>query len=115
MQISRASRRFALLAALVMTTLPLAPAAFAQQAAQDAITGRWEADDGSVKLDMYRSGSEFQARLLYGNQLVEADNTTFKHDANNPDPALRSRSLKNIVFISGLRWKGWRVERRFSL
>ncbi|AXF06353.1 DUF2147 domain-containing protein [Paraburkholderia hospita] len=78
--------------------------AHAQQALADAIVGIWEADDGSVKLDMYKAGAAFEARLLYGNQVVESDNVTFKLDTRNPDPALRSRSLKNIVFLSGLRW-----------
>jgi uncharacterized protein (DUF2147 family) len=77
--------------------------AHAQQALADAIVGIWEADDGSVKLDMYKAGAAFEARLLYGNQVVESDNVTFKLDTRNPDPALRSRSLKNIVFLSGLR------------
>jgi uncharacterized protein (DUF2147 family) len=90
--------------ALVSTSLLLAPTVNAQPSAGDEIVGKWEADDGSVKLDMYKAGSEFQARLLYGNQLVEADNVTFKNDALNPDPALRSRSMKNVVFITGLRW-----------
>lgn len=79
--------------------------AHAQQASSDAIVGAWEADDGSVKLEMYKAGSEFEARLLYGNQVVESDNVTFKLDTKNPNPALRSRSLKNIVFLSGLRWE----------
>ena len=112
MQITMTSRRSALLASLAILSVAAVPAAFAQtpqgavvsQSPQDAILGKWEADDGSVKLDMYKAGAEFQARLLYGNQVVEADNATFKQDTKNPAPALRSRSLKNIVFISGLRW-----------
>lgn len=98
------SRRSMLVAAFFIATLPLAPAARAQQAAQDGLIGKWQADDGSVKLDMFRAGDEFQARLLYGNQVMEADNVTFQQDANNPDPTLRHRSLQNIVFIRGLRW-----------
>lgn len=58
-----------------------------------------------MKLDMYKAGPEFEARLLYGNQVVESDNATFKLDTKNPNPALRSRSLKNVVFLSGLRWE----------
>lgn len=77
--------------------------AHAQHAPADGIVGIWEADDGSVKLDMYKAGAAFEARLLYGSQVVESDNVTFKLDTRNPDPALRSRSLKNIVFLSGLR------------
>jgi uncharacterized protein (DUF2147 family) len=96
------SRRSALLASLAMLSLAAAPPA---QAQQDAILGKWEADDGTVKLDMYKSGSDFQALLLYGKEVVEADNTTFRQDTKNPDPTLRSRSLKDIVFIRDLHWE----------
>ncbi|WP_050764080.1 DUF2147 domain-containing protein [Beijerinckia indica] len=87
-----------------MTTLAIAGPAFAQQTSQDAILGKWAADDGSVKLEMFKSGAEFWAHLLFGNQIMEADNTTFKKDTKNPDPTLRSHSLENIVFIHGLHW-----------
>jgi uncharacterized protein (DUF2147 family) len=30
---------------------------------------------------------------------------TFKQDTKNPDPSLRTRSLKHIVFVQGLRWE----------
>ena len=92
--------------AMTLATLNLAnaPIALAQQPSPDAIVGKWEADDGSVKLDMFRAGAEYQARFLYGHQVVEADGVMMKKDVNNPDPALRSRSLKNIVFATGLRY-----------
>jgi len=101
------SRRLATLVTLVtLAAMSLFPtlAAVAQRPPTDAIIGTWEADDGTVKLEMYKAGSEFQARLLYGNEVVERDNVTFKKDTKNPDPAMRSRSLKNIVFVWGLRW-----------
>lgn len=83
----------------------LLPAAHAQEAVKtDDIVGVWAADDGTVKLDMYKEGSEYKAKLLYGNKLVEADNVTFKNDVKNPDPTLRSRSMKQVVFIWGLHW-----------
>ncbi|MBR0897777.1 DUF2147 domain-containing protein [Bradyrhizobium tropiciagri] len=104
MQASRYTRRAALALALATSTLFLTPAADAEPSPADALVGIWEADDGTVKLDMFKAGSEFQARMLYGNEIVEADNVTFKKDTKNPDAALRSRSLKNIVFITGLRW-----------
>ena len=104
MPTSQISRRSAIFTTLLAMRLLVTPAVLAQQASADAIIGTWEADDGSVKLDMYRAGSEFQAHLLYGNQIMEADNVTFKKDTKNPDPALRSRSLKNIVVVTGLRW-----------
>lgn len=90
---------------MVIAFSSLLTPAFAQRATTtDDIVGVWAADDGTVKLDMYKEGSEYKAKLLYGNKLVEADNVTFKNDVKNPDPALRLRSMKNVVFIWGLRW-----------
>jgi len=97
------SRR-TVLGAMMLGPLTGAGTAFAQQPSPDAILGVWEADDGTVKLDMFKAGGEYRARLLYGNEVVESDGVTFKSDSRNPDPALRSRSLKNIVFLTGLRW-----------
>lgn len=104
MMTSQISRRGALIFALAISALFLAPVANAEPSPADAIVGTWDADDGTVKLDMYKAGSEFQARMLYGNVVVEPDNVTFKKDTKNPNPALRSRSLKNVVIITGLRW-----------
>ena len=104
MQPSRLSRRSAIVLLMATLNVGLIPMAHGEALAPDAIVGTWEADDGTVKLDMFKAGPEFQARMLYGNEIVEADNVTFKKDAKNPDAALRSRSLKNIVFITGLRW-----------
>ncbi|UWU74362.1 DUF2147 domain-containing protein [Bradyrhizobium huanghuaihaiense] len=99
------SRRSAIFLLMATVNIGLMPMAHGEAPVSDAIVGTWEADDGTVKLDMFKTGAEFQARMLYGNEIVEADNVTFKKDAKNPDPALRSRSLKNIVFITGLHWE----------
>ena len=104
MQALLPSRRVAVALTLAILNLTTAHTAQAQQPSPDAIVGKWEADDGTVKLDMFRAGSEYQARFLYGHLVVEADGVTMKKDVNNPDPALRNRSLKNIVFATGLRY-----------
>jgi len=91
---------------LLLLTLLMSTAAFAQQPAIDDIVGTWEADDGTVKLDMIKKGDEYQAHLLYGNELMEADKVTLRQDIKNPDPALRTRPLKSIVFIWGLKRDG---------
>jgi len=101
-------RRFSALSTafltLAVSDLASSPTAFAQQTSPNAIVGVWEADDGSVKLDMFQRSGESQAHLLYGDQLVESDNVTFKKDEKNPDPTLRWRSMKNVTFITGLHW-----------
>ncbi|MFH0296463.1 DUF2147 domain-containing protein [Bradyrhizobium sp. 31Argb] len=77
--------------------------ALAQSKKPDDIVGIWESDN--LKIDMFNAGPEYNARLLWGDKVVEADGKTFKLDAHNPDPSLRSRSLKGIVLIKGLTWK----------
>lgn len=94
----------AIIIVMAVINLFLTSSCFAQKPAEDAIIGVWEADDGTVKLDMFKNGTEFKAYLLYGNDVVEADRVTFKMDTKNPDPSLRSRSLKRIVFIKNLQW-----------
>lgn len=79
-------------------------AAHAQATSPGQIVGIWETDNGNVKLEMFESNGRYAARSIYGAQLVEADGKTFKKDVHNPDPKLRDRSLKGIVFISNLSW-----------
>lgn len=99
------SPRAAMMASLAVAVFAGAPvASAAPPATPDAIVGRWDADDGSTKLDFYRAGDAYQAHFLYGNQVVETDGVTMKKDLKNPDPSLRSRSLKNIVIASGLHY-----------
>jgi uncharacterized protein (DUF2147 family) len=82
----------------------LSVGALAQSVKAEDIVGTWEATNKHLKLEMFNAGQEYDARLLYGNKVVESDGVTFKQDSKNPDPSLRSRSLKAIVFVKGLVW-----------
>lgn len=72
----------------------------AQAAQPDDILGTWQSE--TVKLEFFKAGAEYNARILWGNRIVESDGTTFKKDTHNPDPALRSRSLQGITMVTGL-------------
>lgn len=78
--------------------------ASAQASSPSEIVGLWEAEDGSLKLEIFDAGGIYAARMVYGNRVVEADGKTFKKDVHNPDPKLRSRSLQGIVFVNNLKW-----------
>ncbi|MCQ1836694.1 DUF2147 domain-containing protein [Neorhizobium galegae] len=86
-----------------MTALPVGDT-FAQAPSPDRIIGVWESDDGDFKFEMFDAGETYAARVIYAKPLVEADGKTFKKDTLNPDPELRSRSLKGIVFLNDLKW-----------
>ncbi|MBS1509883.1 MAG: DUF2147 domain-containing protein [Bacteroidetes bacterium] len=74
------------------------------QTGENAITGKWESDKKDVRLEFFKSGNEYQARLLWGNQIVESDGKTSKKDTKNPDKNLRSRDIIGIISVTGLRW-----------
>lgn len=103
MHTSQLPRRSMLLLTFFAATLSMASVTLAQSA--NDIVGIWETEDGGLKFEMFNDGREYQARLLYGKYVMEADNATFMKDTKNPDPALRSRSLKHVTILSGLTWK----------
>lgn len=99
-----ARKSFLTLAIAAATMSVTGGSALAQAPAPGQIVGVWETDNGNVKLEMFDAGGSYSARSIYGAQLVEADGKTFKKDVHNPDPKLRDRSLKGIVFITNLKW-----------
>jgi uncharacterized protein (DUF2147 family) len=93
-------------AALSSGMPPLWPStvANAQAEPQDAIVGTWTTEDGNLVIDMYDAGESYAARFVYGALVMEPDGRTLKKDEKNPDPSLRSRSLEEVDFVSGLVW-----------
>ena len=91
------------IAIAIVALLCVSGNAFCQTKADDLV-GVWESLDQSFKIDMFKTDHDYEAHLLYGNRVVEKDGS-FKVDVKNPEPALRSRSLKGIVLIKGLVWK----------
>lgn len=74
------------------------------QTGENEIIGKWESDKKDVRLEFFKSGTEYQARLLWGNQVVESDGKTSKKDMKNPDKNLRTRDILGIVNVTGLKW-----------
>jgi uncharacterized protein (DUF2147 family) len=68
----------------------------------DAILRIWETEEKDGKMQLIKNGNNYDAKMLYGTQLLEADGKTPKKDIHNSDPALRSRLLKDYTLISGL-------------
>lgn len=98
----RRSRRW--LRAFMLLLLLLPGIGEAQAVKPDDIVGTWEAVDKTLKLEMFHAGANYEARMLYGNKLVESDGVTFRNDDKNPDASLRTRSTKGILFVRDLIW-----------
>src|SRR5688572_24510235 len=93
-------RKFSLAVVLTagLTGLQVSAAA-AQASSPNEIEGVWETAEGNFKFEVLDVGGSFAARVIYGDRLMEADGNTFKKDIHNPDPKLRGRSLKGIIFL----------------
>jgi uncharacterized protein (DUF2147 family) len=89
----------ALMAMSAMTTLRA-------QTNPNAIVGTWESDQKGVRMEYFQDGDHYNARLLWGNKIVEADNVTSKKDTKNLDASLRSRNIIGIVSLTDLKWDG---------
>ena len=68
----------------------------------DAILHVWQTREKDGKMQILKSADGYYGKMLWGKDLLEADGKTYKKDIHNPDPALRTRVLKDYVLISGL-------------
>lgn len=75
-------------------------ASFAQKISPDNIVGVWKCED--YKIEIFKLGSTYSAKLLWAKDMFEADGKTPKKDDKNPDEKLRGRSRQGIVHIAGL-------------
>lgn len=99
----------ALAAAATVTAVVPSGIAFAQTGSANEVVGLWQADNGSLKLDMFDAGGTYSARMLYGVRVMEPDGKTFRQDTKNPDPKLRNRSLERAVILKNLKWNAGRT------
>lgn len=88
---------------LAVFALLLSMASFAQKLPPDRITGVWQCDD--YKIEVFKAGNTYSAKLLWSKEMFEADGKTSKKDVKNPNEKLRSRSVQGLTHITGLVYK----------
>jgi uncharacterized protein (DUF2147 family) len=91
--------------------LIMAMAAPALAVEADSIIGFWSTPDNDAQFEIYRCGSLYCGKIssLREPNYPSSDEKTPrgpKVDRNNPDPALRNRTLVGLPFISGFRYTG---------
>ncbi|RDC55668.1 DUF2147 domain-containing protein [Pedobacter chinensis] len=87
----------------VATMLLVSVATFAQKLSPDQIVGVWQCED--YKIEFYKSGNTYSAKLLWSKSMFETDGKTPKKDSKNPDEKLKNRSIEGITHITGLTYK----------
>jgi uncharacterized protein (DUF2147 family) len=73
----------------------------AQNNAADEIKGIWLTENKDGKVEIYRSGNTYFGKLIWGKYVLD-ENGKPNLDVKNPDPSLRTRPLKDLVFLTGL-------------
>ncbi|MFB9080652.1 DUF2147 domain-containing protein [Flavobacterium procerum] len=76
------------------------------QVNEKSVIGVWESDKKDVRMEFFKDGANYAAKLLWGNLVVEKDGITSKKDSKNPDVKLRARNILGIVSLTGLEWNG---------
>jgi len=84
---------------IIFLALPLA-AAFAQD-----VIGKWKLEDGSAIVEVYKSGNDFNGKIVWLAEPNGPDGAPAT-DSNNPDKALRSRQLIGLNMLDGLKADG---------
>ncbi|WP_431241430.1 DUF2147 domain-containing protein [Flavobacterium sp. P21] len=93
--------------AKILFVLLLAMASKMQaQANEKSIVGVWESDKKDVRMEFFKDGANYSAKLLWGNLVVERDGITSKKDSKNPDTRLKTRNILGIISLTGLEWNG---------
>lgn len=75
----------------------------AQKISKDLIVGVWQSEE--YKIEIFKSGETYSAKLLWSKDMFEADGKTSKKDDKNPDEKLRGRSRQGLTHIKGLTFK----------
>ncbi|KAA6439190.1 DUF2147 domain-containing protein [Dyadobacter flavalbus] len=77
----------------------------AQNAAADVIIGEWVNEENDAKIEIYKSGSVYQGKLIWSIDYMEADGKTSKKDVNNTDEKLQSRLLINSNVLQDFKFE----------
>lgn len=81
-----------------IAALAAAAAAPASAASPQPIAGRWVTEDGSALVAIAPCGRQWCGRI---ERVLKRDPSRPAVDANNPDPALRSRSVIGLPILTG--------------
>jgi len=86
---------------IVLTTVLIA--SFTAIHAQDAdiVKGIWLNDGKDAKVEIYRSGDRYFGKITWTKEMYESDGKTLKKDSKNSNENLRSRSVLNMIILSG--------------
>ena len=78
----------------------------AAQYNSDGITGRWMSMENNLEVEIYKTGNEFKARVVWFDDSDDKSRPmNGRCDRKNPNEALRNRKLIGLEVMHGLMYK----------
>ena len=72
---------------------------------KDAIVGQWMSVQGNVKVQVYKEGEEYKAKVLWFKDTDDKSKPMHtRTDEHNPDPKLRQRKIIGMQVLSKMRY-----------
>lgn len=75
------------------------------QMSSDKIIGIWELEDKTSKMEVYKEGSTYYGKLLFGKDVMNEGGTS-KKDIHNPNIELRENNIIGSTYITNLKFTG---------
>lgn len=72
----------------------------AQIVAADRILGEWINEEKDTRIEIYKNGEEYFGRLIWSEDLFEADGRTSRKDIRNNNEKLRGRNLLHVNLLN---------------
>lgn len=82
---------------------------------KDAIVGKWMVEEKDCLVEIYEKDGKFYGKIVWLKDAYD-DNGELTKDSENPDPALKERSILGMEFIYGFTYKNetWEKGRIYS-
>ena len=90
---------------IICLLLFVTSALFISAQSADAIVGTYLKADGKSKVEFFKSGETYSAKIVWLKEPNDEKGNP-KKDVKNPDKSLRERPLMGLVNISGLKYEG---------
>ena len=90
-------KKLSMLVALMCMIIPTMMQVQAQ-GIKDSIVGSWINEDGD-ELKIYEVDNKYYVKIVELKEPIDPDTGKPKLDVNNPDPILKKRELKGLVFL----------------
>jgi uncharacterized protein (DUF2147 family) len=88
---------------LVIALFTSLTAVFSQNA--DAVKGIWSSEHKDAKIEIYKSADKYNGKIIWTNDMYEADGKTLKKDSKNINENLRNRTIVNLVILTGFTYE----------